>query len=258
MLAGPKEKHVAVISEVSHIPCSLIAQENLNGTYRSLMTRCHYLYREFLVEKSNYNAVLRSLDELNNLNTSIVICAIFVTGKLSGTDISRIIDRSTGIHESECSNSLKGGSLRLLMISYPQLLYALHMTGLYLLFLSSHSAGRLRSVIVSKAAVQFKESKPQLYSDVPLLHSIYLVSHERFSKFPRQLKLTHFASLLQDINRAQMSWKQSEHEWRLKQKKPQIGDTTVEGIYRLLVAPDPSVVQKYYVSKPNVGVIDCR
>ncbi len=65
LLAGPYSKHVA-LAETRHI-----RQINLLSEKRILI-------KSFSVEKSNYNALLRSLDALNS--TSIVLCIINVSG----------------------------------------------------------------------------------------------------------------------------------------------------------------------------------
>lgn len=49
-----------------------------------------------MIEKSNYHAVIRHLDELNNSNMGIIVCAINVTGKLSAADIGRLINKFRG------------------------------------------------------------------------------------------------------------------------------------------------------------------
>jgi hypothetical protein len=221
--AGTHDKHVAIV-----LP------PHLKVIIEVLQTQYFYLFYNFLVERSNYQAVLRQLDNLNKLGSSIIFCAITVAGKLSASDVSSLIDRT------------HGGSLRILCLYYEQLLPTLQMTG------------KLSAVIMAGSKLKAKNTLPiHYYKDIPTLHAIYDHSNKYFAEHPEELLQAHAVEKI--VRESTMhSWKDMERSWRNEENKlftPNI----IQDTFRLIITSEFNYVEKYYKSlnSPRVIIINC-
>ena len=67
------------------------------------------------VEKSNFQTVSRAIEVANN-HTGVSFCSIHIVGKLSGLELSRIVDQSSS------------GNVRVMIVATPQVLHSLQST----------------------------------------------------------------------------------------------------------------------------------
>jgi hypothetical protein len=67
------------------------------------------------VEKSNFHTIFRTIERIDK-EAAISFCSVQVAGKLSGLDISRLVDQSIY------------GNVRVLLVYSPQVLLSLQMT----------------------------------------------------------------------------------------------------------------------------------
>lgn len=140
--------------------------------------------------------------------------------KLSGTDISLLID------------SANGSSYRLLIMNYPQLISSLYITR------------KNTTVIVPPSLIAESQFSTRAYdTSTPLLHTFGSYEWD-----PRTFNVTEedHAKLIQsfkEINRKSLSWQQEEREWRAM---PYSASTFLDKyFYRLIVTPDFEFVRRY-------------
>jgi hypothetical protein len=104
-----------------YVCCSLVmfVSSHLLAVVISVLLACfvstNCYFQVLSVEKSNFHTIFRTIDEINK-QTSVAFCAIQVTGKLSGLDISRLVGQS--IH----------GNVRIMLHFSPQVLLSLQVT----------------------------------------------------------------------------------------------------------------------------------
>lgn len=215
---SPKDQHVAIISS-SHI--QIIQQ---------FLMRCHFLYYIFFVESSNYHAILRNLEYLKKSNTGIIFCILIIAGKLSVTDIGRIIDKTYG----EC--------LKILIVEYDQLLNSLQITG------------KLNSVIVPEF---FSKQKMQIsrFNNLSLLKDIFFET-DKIDVQDLNFQSTKEIQELIKKKENQLNWKKIEEEWR-QTKYSNKSDKYYSYAFRLLIT-DPNIAKNYYYHKEKVILIDCK
>jgi hypothetical protein len=168
---------------------AVVTQEHLADVTFLLSKHTHHLYQEFSIERSNYSNVAKKLDEINTLSET-VFCTLLVTGTLSALDLARLLDR------------LVGGSIKLLIVYYAQLMYSLHLTG------------KGNSVLLPNSLVRFNLTKVTPYIEQSQIFKVMETSFQIFSANPSTLgqksELDHQVLIEQE----RAVWYEEEEKWR--------------------------------------------
>lgn len=202
---------------------------------RMLSKKCNFLFHQISIEKSNFQSVLHTMDEM--YHSGVSICAIHITGKLSALDISLLIDK------------IKGGAVRLLIKFYPLLLYCLQMTG------------KLNSVLLPPSLRQLQHLHESTYEPSSFLATIHKNAELLFSDHLGADKFKQEVSALRTRNQQMIAWKDKEKTWRASSMWPQSRQTE---LYRIIVTDSDELVRQYYtrlVSNDHAAkllILDCR
>ncbi|KAL6063483.1 CAZy families GT2 protein (Fragment), variant 3 [Balamuthia mandrillaris] len=222
ILAGPSSKHVAIANH-KHI------------RYLLALADKRLLVKVFCVERSNLHALQRNMDNLDGSN--LVICILYVTGKLSAVDIGRLVDR------------VKGKSLRLVIKFYSQLYHALCVTG------------RLSAVILPPSLPVHRSAKTCPYDSNMAMTRLMQLVQRRLHKQPHHMNIVakDVVSRLRKRNVEQMEWQAVEREWRKSVVDFSNSEDFAPKVYRVLITGNLPEIKAYYQAEDisKLAIIDC-
>jgi len=200
--AGHDQTHVALVSSDHLRYVTLLIAEKTKHTYQALS-----------VEKSNFHTIFRTIERINK-ETAISFCSVHVSGKLSGLDISRLVDQS--IH----------GNVRILLVFTPQVLLSLQLTQ------------KVDSVRVPASLRRAHQIKTCVYTASTVIGKLVMSAHEKFSNAPIELSTELGRTEAALLQRTQ--WREDVKEWisRLVRNKE------VQKEYKLVVCEDMPYVKR--------------
>jgi hypothetical protein len=215
-----------IVSESKKLLCELIAAGH-DQTHVALISHDHLRYMTMLitdktkhgyqalsVEKSNFHTIFRTIEGINK-ETSISFCSVQVAGRLSGLDISRLVDQS--IH----------GNVRVLLVYTPQVLLSLQMT---------QKVDSIRIPTSLRRAHQIKTSQ---YTTSTVIGKLILKAHEKFSSGP--VFLHSEVNAMYDMLLQRTQWQNDFRAWLLSFQGEQ---KEARQIYSLLICEDMAYVRK--------------
>jgi hypothetical protein len=221
LVASPSEEQVA-----------LVTSDHLAHMRRLLEKHTHHLYRYLSIEQSNYQSVLNELDEFNSQSNTI-LCELHVAGKLSPVDFTRLIERT------------QRGSVRLVVLYSPQMLYHIQLTG------------NINQVLIPLSLRKFSSEKVLAYDDSSLAGRAILKAEEIFSANPTLLNLTHELEGMKEKSRKNLMWKDDESKWRqapfCQEDHTNMEKNTCKELYGLIVCEDIGYITHYYEEQGNTS-----
>jgi hypothetical protein len=222
---------------IDDIHAAAVNSAHLQHAKKLLKNHSNFIYRAVFVEKSNFQPVLRTLDAINN-QSGITFVSLHVVGTLSAVDLASLIERT------------KYGSIRLLLLFYPQLLYSLQLTD------------TIRSVIVPDSLNSVSHIKTALYDNSTVAGAITLAQSSLYKKNP--IGFYDYGELrrIKRRMRRQQKWNETESEWRESQLSfsEEIKET-LDQMYAMLICEDPEYVEHYYLQpehKDKIRVLNAR
>ena len=239
ILASRDQQHCAVVSQkhLRELRQFLKKQQRPEKNKLSFSFDLH----NFIVEKSNFQAILRKLDSISS--AGVVFCAILVAGRLDANDIATLVAKG---HASS--------SLRLLLLNYSQLLENLQITdSLNKVFVPPSLASEIKRPI--KNYKQTSES----------LHDLMEFADNLYSSDPNALAFSkQSVRAVQEQIKSYSEWREKEKEWRAQKITDSTNNETdpdryLDELYCLIISEDMVIVENHYKrSQSDCKVFHCN
>lgn len=220
--------HLLIPTKNQTFQIAVLTSDHLH--YIKMLTKEYtkHLYFSFSIERSNFQAIVRILSQMN-LQSETIIISLRVTGRLSPLDLSHLLER------------FSSGSIRIIFCFFPQLIQSLQLIGKKASVFFPQSLDHFHQII------EVKYEKGTLLGDI--LHS----SQIYYNTNPQKLIELSELEKIKRSNESEIDWMNEEEKWRKEKRKIYQATESEKSDFLLLICPDSTLLDYYYNIKRKKG-----